>query len=143
MITNSANDINQVKNTTNKAIPASTNNTSNLTISKTIPQKIKGAVDNVLRVLNSDKGIMKIINSNKGFVKLSDGKVVKQIDAATKAELYNSLKYLEKDTKLVGTSKIQEAVLDKLLEKYKISPDKSVDYIKKRIIALLDKTKTK
>lgn len=64
--------INQVNKTTDKATPASINNTSNLTITNTIPQKIKASVENILNILN-------ILNSNKGFIRLSDGKISKTI----------------------------------------------------------------
>lgn len=88
---------------------------------------------------NAVKDIQSIPNKEGGFVRLPTGKVIKQIDDATKQEIYSSIKYLNSG----ATNKGAEGTLDKLLGKYSISPDLSVAKIKTKLTALLDKTKTK
>ncbi len=80
-----------------------------------------------------------IPNKQGGFVNIGGGKVIKQIDEATKAEIWDTIKYLGSGQEIKG----KEATLDRLLQRYNISADQSVSKIKARLTALLDKTKTK
>ena len=115
----------------NNAIPA---------IPKTVAPKtgiIKKTVDKVKNALGAN-----IPNKQGGFVRLPSGKTVKAIDRPTKLDIEDVIAYLDKDVKFGDEIPVLERTLDKLLEKYEISPEQSVSAIKKRLSQLLGKTKT-
>lgn len=72
-----------------------------------------------------------------GYINIG-GKIVKEIDELTKKELYEATKFLEGKASQIG-----EKDFDKLAQKFNLNINGSVDSIKKRILNILDKTKTK
>lgn len=136
-------DIGQRNIKSNNTAPAT--NTSNRTMSESIPQNktIGQRITEAYKKspFSSQKGGVgtKMESRISNEVKIGD-KVFKEVPDATKREMVELMDYLNLKKE---PTKVMEYKLDKILEKYNINPDWSVNKIADTLEKLVEGTKTK